>query len=135
IMILSRLCSAIMHANFLRLSMSMAMNISQYDKRPAAIDAINNGLKMTVMLGDPLGSFIGGMFDWRYVFWFIVGTGIISLIGLINVTPNIKPTDIPKLKNELQIFKNKSVMLIIAIIVFGFSGVFTAYTFLEPMLR
>src|SRR5699024_11219982 len=39
------------------------------------------------------------------------------------------------LKGELQIFKNKSVMLVIAIIVFGFSGVFTAYTFLEPMLR
>lgn len=135
IMILSRLCSAIMHAPFFGLSMSMAMNISPYDKRPAAIAAVNGGLTIAVMLGVPFGSFIGGMFDWRYVFWFIVGIGIISLIGLIIVTPNIKPTDIPKLKNELQIFKNKSVMLIIAIIVFGFSGVFTAYTFLEPMLR
>lgn len=135
IMILSRLCSAIMHAPFFGLCMSMAMNISSYDKRPAAIAAVNGGLTIAVMLGVPFGSFIGGMFDWRYVFWFIAGVGIISLIGLIIVTPNIKPTDIPKLKNELQIFKNKSVMLIIAIIVFGFSGVFTAYTFLEPMLR
>src|SRR5699024_9758141 len=90
---------------------------------------------IAVMLGVPFGSFIGGMFDWRYVFWFIVGIGIISLIGLIIVTPNIKPTHVPKLKDELKIFKNKSVMLVIAIIVFGFSGVFTAYTFLEPMLR
>src|SRR5699024_6541394 len=135
IMILSRLCSAIMHAPVFGLSMSMAMNISPYDKRPAAIAAVNGGLTIAVMLGVPFGSFIGGMFDWRYVFWLIVGIGIISLIGLIIVTPNIKPTDIAKLKNELQIFKNKSVMLIIAIIVFGFSGVFTAYTFLEAMLR
>ena len=135
IMILSRLCSAIMHAPFFGLCMSMAMNISSYDKRPAAIAAVNGGLTIAVMLGVPFGSFIGGMFDWRYVFWFISGIGIISLIGLIIVTPNIKPTEVPKLKEELTIFKNKSVMLIIAIIVFGFSGVFTAYTFLEPMLR
>lgn len=135
ILILSRVCSAIMHAPFFGLSMSMAMNISPYDKRPAAIAAVNGGLTIAVMLGVPFGSFIGGIFDWRYVFWFIVGIGIVSLIGLIIVTPNIKPTEPPKLKEELKIFKNKSVMLIIAVIVFGFSGVFTAYTFLEPMLR
>jgi len=135
IMIVSRLCSAMMHAPFFGLCMSIAMNISPYDKRPAAIAAVNGGLTIAVMLGVPFGSFIGGIFDWRYVFWFIVGVGIISLIGLIIVTPNIKPTEVPKLKEELTIFKNKSVMLIIAIIVFGFSGVFTAYTFLEPMLR
>ena len=135
IMILSRLCSAIMHAPFFGLCMSMAMNISPPDKRPAAIAAVNGGLTIAVMLGVPFGSFIGGIFDWRYVFWFIVGIGIISLIGLIIVTPNIKPTEIPKLREELKIFKNKSVMLTIAVIVFGFSGVFTAYTFLEPMLR
>lgn len=135
IMIASRLCSAIMHAPFFGLCMSIAMNISPADKRPAAIAAVNGGLTIAVMLGVPFGSFIGGMFNWRYVFWFIVGIGLIALIGLLVVTPNLKPAEPPKLKSELQIFKNKSVMLIIAIIVFGFSGVFTAYTFLEPMLR
>lgn len=135
IMVLSRLCSAVMHAPFFGLSMTMAMNISPYHKRPAAIAAVNGGLTIAVMLGVPFGSFIGGIFDWRYVFWFIVGMGILSLIGLIVVTPQLKPVEAPQLKNELKIFKNKSVMLVIAIIVFGFSGVFTAYTFLEPMLR
>src|SRR5699024_2521039 len=88
IMIISRLCYAIMYAPFFGLSMSMAMNISPYDKRPAAIAAVDGGLTIAVMLGVLFGSFIGGMFDWRYVFWFIVGIGIISLIGLIIVTPN-----------------------------------------------
>lgn len=32
-------------------------------------------------------------------------------------------------------FKNKNVLLVIAIIIFGYSGVFTAYTFMEPMIR
>lgn len=135
IMILSRLSSAIMHAPFFGLCMSMAMSISPINKRPAAIAAVNGGLTIAVMLGVPFGSFIGGIFNWRYVFWLIVAIGIVALIGLLIVTPNQKPAEPPKLKTELGIFKNKSVMLIIAIIVFGFSGVFTAYTFLEPMLR
>lgn len=135
IMILSRLFSSVMHAPFFGLSMSMAMNISSYEKRPAAIAAVGGGLTIAIMLGVPIGSFIGGYFDWRYVFWFIAAIGVICFIGLIIVTPNIKSAEVPKLKEELKIFKNKSVMLVLAIIVFGFSGVFTAYTFLEPMLR
>lgn len=41
----------------------------------------------------------------------------------------------PEIKKELQMFKNKNVLLAIAIIIFGYSGVFTAYTFMEPMIR
>src|SRR5690625_1033736 len=56
IMILSRLCSAIMHAPFFGLCMSMAMNMSPADKRPAAIAAVNGGLTIDVRRGVPFGS-------------------------------------------------------------------------------
>ena len=39
------------------------------------------------------------------------------------------------LKKELRNLKNRNVFMVIAIIVFGLSGIFTAYTFIEPMLR
>ncbi len=135
VLLLSRLFSAIMHAPFFGLSMSIAVNISKPEKRPSAIAAVQGGLTIAVMLGVPFGSYIGGMFLWRYVFWFIASLGIIALIGLILVTPNLKPEVIPKLREELRIFKNKNVLFVIAIIIFGFSGVFTAYTFIEPMLH
>src|SRR5699024_2379840 len=50
-------------------------------------------------------------------------------------TPNFKIADVPKITAELSALKDKNVIMLIITIVFGYSGVFTAYTFLEPMLR
>ncbi|TSB47267.1 MFS transporter [Alkalicoccobacillus porphyridii] len=134
-LLVSRLLSATMHAPFFGLSMAVAVSISTPEKRTAAIAAVQGGLTIAIMIGVPFGSFLGGMFDWRYVFWFIVLIGVIAFVGIILTTPNHRPIDTPNLRKELGMFKNKSVLLVIAIIVFGFSGVFTAYTFKEPMLR
>lgn len=135
VLLLSRLFSATMHAPYFGLCMSIAVNISKPQKRTSAIAAVQGGLTIAVMLGVPFGSLLGGMLDWRSVFWFMAILGIITLIGLIIVTPNLQSTEAPNLKKELRMFKNKNVLLTIAIIIFGFSGVFTAYTFMEPMIR
>ncbi len=135
VLLLSRLLSAAMHAPFFGLCMAIAVNISAPHKRTGAIAAVQGGLTIAIMLGVPFGSFLGGMLDWRLVFWFMVILGIITLTALVIVTPNQETTDVPKLKKELKIFRNKNVLMVIFIIVFGFSGVFTAYTFMEPMIR
>lgn len=135
ILLLSRLLSATMHAPFFGLCMSMAVQISTPEKHTSAIAAVQGGLTFAVMIGVPFGSFLGGALDWRLVFWFIAILGTMTFIGLSIITPNIKPTETPQLKKELRIFKNINVLMVITIIVFGFSGVFTAYTFMEPMLR
>ncbi|SFP58906.1 MFS transporter [Salibacterium halotolerans] len=136
ILVLSRLFSAAMHAPFFGLCMSLAVQMSAPEKRTQAIASVQGGLTIAIMLGVPFGSFIGGALDWRLVFWFIALLGVLTFIGLAVVTPNVKPSSTPQLKKELAgMLKNKSVLMVIAIIVFGFSGVFTAYTFTEPMLR
>lgn len=135
ILLLSRLLSATMHAPFFGLCMSVAVQISSPRKHTSAIAAVQGGLTISIMLGVPLGAYLGGAFDWRSVFWLMAMLGVITLLGLIFVAPNVKMTGVPQLKKELRMFKNRSVLLVIAIIVFGFSGVFTAYTFMEPMIR
>lgn len=135
VLLLSRLFSATMHAPFFGLCMSVAVHISAPHKRTSAVAAVQGGLTIAIMLGVPFGSYLGGVFDWRFVFWLMAILGVITLIGLLFVAPNVKTAEAPQLKKELQMFKNKNVLLVIAIIVFGFSGVFTAYTFMEPMIR
>lgn len=115
--------------------MSLAMAISPPHKKTSAIALVNGGLVIAVMLGVPFGSYIGSVLDWRVVFWMIVTLGVITLIGMILVTPNYRTAEVPKISAELSALKDKNVIMLIITIVFGFSGVFTAYTFLEPMLR
>ncbi|MFB4158906.1 MFS transporter [Geomicrobium sp. JSM 1781026] len=135
ILLLSRLFSAAMHAPFFGICMYIAISISDPTKRTGAIAAVQGGLTIAIMIGVPFGSFLGGMFDWRLVFWFMAALGLLTLIGILVTTPNIRPSEVPKVKDELQMLKNKNVLMTIAIIVLGFSGVFTAYTFKEPMYR
>lgn len=135
VLLLSRLLSASMHAPFFGVMMSLAMAISPPHKKTGAIALVNGGLVIAVMLGVPFGSYIGSVLDWRVVFWMIVTLGVINLLGLILVTPNFKIADVPKITEELSALKDKNVIMLIITIVFGYSGVFTAYNFLEPMLR
>lgn len=135
VLLLSRLLSASMHAPFFGVMMSLAMAISPPNKKTAAVALVNGGLVIAVMLGVPFGSYIGALLDWRIVFWIIVTLGIINLLGLILFTPNYKTGEAPKVSSELSALKDKNVIMLMITIIFGYSGVFTAYTFLEPMLR
>lgn len=135
VLLLSRLLSATMHAPFFGVMMSLAMAISAPHKKTGAVALVNGGLVISVMIGVPFGSFIGAALSWRTVFWIIVLLGIITLIGLMLVTPNYKIKEAPRIMDELTVFKDRNVLLLIFTIIFGYSGVFTAYTFLEPMLR
>ena len=135
VLLLSRLLSASMHAPFFGVMMSLAMAISPPHKKTGAVALVNGGLVIAVMLGVPFGSYVGAVLDWRVVFWIIVFLGIINLLGLILVTPNYKLGHTPKISSELSALKDKNVIMLMITIIFGYSGVFTAYTFLEPMLR
>ena len=135
VLLLSRLLSASMHAPFFGVMMSLAMAISPPNKKTGAVALVNGGLVIAVMLGVPFGSYVGAVLDWRVVFWIIVFLGIINLLGLILVTPNYKLGHTPKISSELSALKDKNVIMLMITIIFGYSGVFTAYTFLEPMLR
>lgn len=135
VLVVARLISAAIHAPFFGLSLAMAHHIVAPSKRGQAIAAVQGGLTISVMLGVPFGSYIGGVLEWRVVFWMIAVLGLITLIGLVLTLPNEKPSEIPKVKNELGVFKEKTFLMTLAIVVLGYSGVFTTYVFKEPILR
>src|SRR5699024_9696371 len=99
----SRLFSAVMHAPFFGLCMSLAVHISQPNRRTGTIAAVQGGLTVAVMLGVPFGSYLGGLFDWRSVFWFITIIGCMTLVGLMIVTTNIELAEKPKRSEERRV--------------------------------
>ncbi len=135
VLLVSRVASAFMHGPFFALAFVMASELVEPRKRVQAIAAVNGGLTIAIMIGVPFGAYLGSLIEWRLVFWLIALLGLLGLIGLLICAPNTKPAETPRIKQELSVFKHKQVLLTIAIIIFGYSGVFTAYTFIEPLLR
>ena len=135
VLLVSRVTSAFIHGPFFALAFVMASELVEPRKRVQAIAAVNGGLTIAIMIGVPFGAYLGSLIEWRLVFWLIAFLGVIGMIGLLICAPNTKPEQTPRIKQELSVFKHKQVLLTIAIIIFGYSGVFTAYTYIEPLLR
>lgn len=135
ILLLSRLLSASMHAPFFGVCMSVAAAVAPRGKQPQAIALVQAGLTIAVMIGVPFGSFLGGFANWRVVFGVMIGLAIITMLGMMKFVPNVTLSTETNVKGELKVFKNPHILIIMSIIIFGYSGVFTTYTFMEPMIH
>lgn len=135
VLLLSRLMSAAMHAPFFGVCMSVAAAVAPPAKKPQAIALVQAGLTIAVMIGVPFGSFLGGLANWRVVFGIMIILAVITMLGMMKFTPHVSLSAEANISKELTVFKNPHILIVIAIIVFGYSGVFTTYTFMEPMIH
>ena len=135
VLLLSRLMSAAMHAPFFGVCMSVAATVAPPAKKPQAIALVQAGLTIAVMIGVPFGSFLGGLANWRVVFGIMIILAVITMLGMMKFTPHVSLSAEANISKELTVFKNPHILIVIAIIVFGYSGVFTTYTFMEPMIH
>ena len=135
VLLLSRLMSAAMHAPFFGVCMSVAAAVAPPAKKPQAIALVQAGLTIAVMIGVTFGSFLGGLANWRVVFGIMIILAVITMLGMMKFTPHVSLSAEANISKELTVFKNPHILIVIAIIVFGYSGVFTTYTFMEPMIH
>lgn len=135
VLLLSRLMSAAMQAPFFGVCMSVAAAVAPPAKKPQAIALVQSDLTIAVMVGVPFGSFLGGFANWRVVFGIMIVLAIITMLGMIKFVSHVSLSAEANISKELTVFKNPHILIVIAIIVFGYSGVFTTYTFMEPMIR
>ncbi|WP_262982441.1 MFS transporter [Bacillus pumilus] len=80
------------------------------------------------------GTFIGNQFGWRMSFLVIAVIGLISLIGIISLVPNQSKEEVLDIRNEVSVLKKPQVLVSFAMTIFGFAGVFTAFTYISPIL-
>lgn len=135
VLLLSRLMSAAMHAPFFGVCMSVAAAVAPPAKKPQAIALVQAGLTIAVMIGVPFGSFLGGLANWRVVFGIMIILAVITMLGMMKFTPHVSLSAEANISKELTVFKNPHILIVISIIVFGYSGLFTTYTFMEPMIH
>ena len=135
VLLLSRLMSAAMHAPFFGVCMSVAAAVAPPAKKPQAIALVQAGLTIAVMIGVPFGSFLGGLANWRVVFGIMIILAVITMLGMMKFTPHVSLSAEANISKELTVFKNPHILIVISIIVFGYSCVFTTYTFMEPMIH
>ena len=92
------------------------------------------GLTVALVTGVPLGTFIGQHFGWRETFLAVSLLGVIALVASLLLVPSSIPGRASASLSD-QGSHHPRLLLIYAVTALGYGGVFTAFTFLAPMMQ
>ncbi|WP_369369888.1 MFS transporter [Promicromonospora sp. Populi] len=140
LMMLGRVVAALCHGAFFGIGAVVAADLVAKERRAAAISIMFTGLTVANVLGVPFGTLLGQAAGWRSTFWAITAIGVLAFVGIALLVPARigVPDDAagasgqagPGLRGELAVFRAPQVWLSLAVTVFGFGGMFGAFTYI-----
>ncbi|GAB3877441.1 hypothetical protein GCM10027612_00320 [Microbispora bryophytorum subsp. camponoti] len=92
------------------------------------------GLTVANVVGVPLGTLVGQVAGWRTTFAIVAGLGVVGLIGIVALVPEMPRPEGVRLRHEVAALRDVQVLLAMGMTVLGFGGVFAAITYIAPMM-
>ncbi|MEV7087668.1 Cmx/CmrA family chloramphenicol efflux MFS transporter [Streptomyces sp. NPDC093085] len=135
VLFVSRVVSALACAGFWAVGAAVAIAMVAPDARARAMAVMIGGLSIANVLGVPAGAFLGEHLGWRSAFWAVGAASAVALAGVVTLIPKIPlPTERPRLRRELTIYRDRQVWLAILVTSLSAGGVFCAFSYLAPLL-
>ncbi|WP_322059870.1 MFS transporter [Paraburkholderia sp. J63] len=135
LLMVARVVASFAHGSFFGIGAVVAASLVPQDKRASAIAMMFTGLTLATVLGVPFGTAIGQQFGWRVAFWIVSGLGVVALIGVTALVPNLHDIAPAKLGHEVRVLRDPQVWLALGMTVLGFGGVFVVFTYIAPILE
>ena len=132
----ARVLTSLAHGTFFGVGSVVATRLVAQNKRASAISTMFIGLTVATLLGVPFGAWLGLLLGWRAAFWTVAVIGVIAFAILAVFVPgNVGQDDKPtSLRDEVAVLAQPQLLLGLAITVFGFGGLFTVFTYIQPIL-
>ena len=130
-----RIVSSLAHGAFFGVAIAVTASLVPSERRGAAIGLVATGLTVSTMTGVPLGTLLGQRLGWEVAFWMVAALGATGALGIFFLIPRDRGEARPNLRSELTALLRLQVLLSLAMTAVGFGGVFTAFTYIAPLLR
>src|SRR5882757_6879340 len=134
VMVIGRVVASLAHGAFFGIGSVIAADLVKPEKKAGAIAMMFTGLTIANVVGVPLGTLIGQSAGWRLTFVLVAALGVLGLLGVARLIPDMPKAEGVRLRHELAVFRNVQVLLAMGMTVLGFGGVFAAITYLAPMM-
>lgn len=134
VMLIGRVIASLAHGAFFGIGSVVAADLVAPERRAGAIATMFTGLTVANVVGVPLGTFVGQSAGWRVTFVLVAALGVVGLVGVARLVPEMPRPEGVHLRHELAAFRNVQVVLAMAMTVLGFGGVFAAVTYIAPMM-
>ena len=99
------------------------------EKRARALAIVIAGLSSATAFGSPLGTFIGGLGDWRATMWFVTIVGIGAWIAVSLLLPVIPALPSVTLRQRLAPLNDARIVFTLLTTLLTYAGMFSVYTY------
>ena len=131
----ARVLTSLAHGTFFGVGSVVATGLVAPERRASAISIMFTGLTAATLLGVPAGAWLGLHFGWRATFWAVAGLGLLALVVIAALVPKDQAAGQgTSFRDEIKVLARPQVLLGLAMTVFGFAGVFTLFTYIQPLL-
>lgn len=135
VLMIARVITSLAHGTFFGVGAVVATGLVPQDRKASAISIMFTGLTVATLLGVPAGAWLGLHLGWRSTFWAVAAIGVIATVVIAALVPRDRSKPEPvALRRELRAVLHPQVLLGLLTTVLGFAGVFTVYTFIQPIL-
>ncbi|TDU74518.1 MFS transporter [Streptomyces sp. KS 21] len=134
VMLAGRVVASLAHGAFFGIGSVVAAGLVAPEKKAGAIAMMFTGLTVANVVGVPLGTLVGQTLGWRITFLIVAALGVLGLLGIARLVPELPRPEGVRIRHELAAFRNVQVLLAMAMTVLGFGGVFAAITYITPMM-
>lgn len=132
--LVARFVSGLPHGAYFGTGALVASRIAGDGKSTQAVAIMCMGMTVANLLGVPLGSYIGGVLSWRYIFMVAVACGLITLAAIRYMVPWMEALPHTSLKGQFRFLRKREPWLLIAATMLGNAGVFCMYSYVTPLM-
>lgn len=131
----ARFGSGLGHGVFLAVASSAATRLVAPERAGSAVAVVFGGLTLALAFGVPIGTYLGGIWNWEPIFMGVAACGAVGVLGLAVLMPNAKDGGEAKdaLHNLVALF-DRRLLGATLITVLAYTGSFCLFSYISPLL-
>lgn len=135
VLMVARVVTSLAHGTFFGVGAVVATGLVAEDRKASAISIMFTGLTVATLLGVPAGAWLGLHYGWRSTFWAVTAIGVVATAVIAALVPKDRGDGAPMaFREEIKAVARPQVLLGLLMTVLGFGGMFTVYTYIQPLL-
>ncbi|ASV84955.1 major Facilitator Superfamily protein [Ochrobactrum quorumnocens] len=135
VLILGRALLGVCIGGFWALATAVIMRLVPAADVPRALALMYGGQAIAAAFAAPIGSYLGGLFDWREVFWALTPIVAINLVWHVAALPSLPARERQDFRLMLALLKRPYFQRGLAACMLSWGSAFTMFTYLRPFLE
>ncbi len=131
----SRFAAGLPHGAFFGVGSVVATRLAKKGREAQAISIMFAGLTFANLIGVPIGTYVGHHFSWRYTYMIVSAIGILTLLSIWILLPDLPNQSGKNLKSQLKYYTKGRAWLLVAVISIGTGGLFAWVSYIAPMVE